>query len=207
MNESMLVLFGFIQQGNQTGGKLFEVDVHDASSSIFEMELLAEGINHIYTSEALDMSDLNLTIEFTPFSILFNFNLNVQKETPLLPESFTKKRLDSSLIQTMTLTDSVLFLDTYLMKEQITDELTLVLTNVNEERYTYSISPTDCFLVTMDDSIPRLPSAYKRALKKENLYRVIDRTDLSLLPSDVYTVSFFTNQTLYETSYKLHLQH
>ena len=39
------------------------------------------------------------------------------------------------------------------MKEQITDELTLVLTNVNEERYTYSISPTDCFLVTMDDSI------------------------------------------------------
>ena len=207
MNESMLVLFGFIQQGNQTGGKLFEVDVHDASSIIFEMELLAEGINHIYTSEALDMSDLNLTIEFTPISSLSKVNLNVQKETPLLPESFTKKRLDSSLIQTMTLTDSVLFLDTYLMKEQITDELTLVLTNVNEERYTYSISPTDCFLVTMDDSIPRLPSAYKRALKKENLYRVIDRTDLSLLPSDVYTVSFFTNQTLYETSYKLHLQH
>lgn len=207
MNESMLVLFGFIQQGNQTGGKLFEVDAHDASSIVFEMELLAEGINHIYTSEALDMSDLNLTIEFTPISSLSKVNLNVQKETPLLPESFTKKRLDSSLIQTMTLTDSVLFLDTYLMKEQITDELTLVLTNVNEERYTYSISPTDCFLVTMDDSIPRLPSAYKRALKKENLYRVIDRTDLSLLPSDVYTVSFFTNQTLYETSYKLHLQH
>ena len=107
----------------------------------------------------------------------------------------------------MTLTDSVLFFDAYLMKEQITDELTLVLTNVNEERYTYSISPTDCFLVTMDDSVPRLPSSYKRALKKGNLYRVIDRTDLSLLPSDVYTVSFFTNQTLYETSYKLHLQH
>lgn len=207
MNESMLVLFGFIQQGNQTGGKLFEVDAHDASSIVFEMELLAEGINHIYTSEALDMNDLNLTIEFTPISSLSSVNLNVQKETPLLPESFTKKRLDSSLIQTMTLTDSVLFFDAYLMKEQITDELTLVLTNVNEERYTYSISPTDCFLVTMDDSVPRLPSSYKRALKKGNLYRVIDRTDLSLLPSDTYTVSFFTNQTLYETSYKLHLQH
>ena len=62
-------------------------------------------------------------------------------------------------------------------------------------------------LVLKVQILPRLPSSYKRALKKGNLYRVIDRTDLSLLPSDVYTVSFFTNQTLYETSYKLHLQH
>lgn len=206
-NESMLVLFGFIQQGNQTGGKLFEVDANDASSILFEMELLGEGINHIYTIETLDMNDLNLTIEFNPISSLSSVHLNLQKETPLLPESFTQQKLDSSLIETMTLTDSVLFLDTYLMKEQITDELTLVLTNTNEERYTYSISPTDCFLVTMDDSVPHLPSSYKRALKKGNLYRVIDRTDLSLLPSDTYTVSFFTNQTLYETSYELNLKH
>ena len=46
---------------------------------VFEMELLAEGINHIYTSEALDMSDLNLTNPITPISSLSKVNLNVQK--------------------------------------------------------------------------------------------------------------------------------
>ena len=204
---TMLVLFGFIQKGTQTGGQVFEVDATDSSNILFEMELLKEGINRIYTIESIEPTDLNLSFDFTDptISSLASFHLNLQRTSPDLPTPSNVKEMSLKLFNDLTLTDSVLFLDYYQMKSSITDELTLILTNTKNQSYTFSISPNDCYLVDSSENLSFLPRAYKKALKQQRLYQVVDRIDLSSLPKDCYRLAFFTNDTLYETTYDIDL--
>ena len=90
----MLVLFGFIQKGTQTGGQVFEVDATDSSNILFEMELLKEGINRIYTIESIEPTDLNLSFDFTDptISSLASFHLNLQRTSPDLPTPSKRQR-------------------------------------------------------------------------------------------------------------------
>lgn len=205
---SMLVLFGFIQRGTQTGGQFFEVDASDASNILFEMELLNEGVNHIYTIESIETKDLNLSFNFTDSTVspLYSSHLNLQRTSPDLPKTLKSKQMSSKLFNHISLTDSVLFLDYYQIKNSITDDLSLVLTNTKGEHYTFSISPNDCYLVNTSEKIASFPKAYKQALKGDKLYQIVDRIDLSSLSEDRYELAFWTNDTLYQTNYQLNLE-
>ncbi len=201
---SMLVLFGFIQQNKQTGGKLFEVDAADSANIIFEMELLGEGVNHIYTVESIDITDLNLTVDFTrTSSILATQNLNHQRTTSSVITFSQQETLDTHAINSVNLTDTVLFIDAYVRKNQIEDSLSIVFTEENGWTQTFSLSPTDCYLISPHEKISSLSRENKKAQKQGNLYQIIDRINLNCLPAGTYKLSFLTNQTLYNTTYEL----
>ena len=203
-DNKMLVLFGFIQQNNLTGGKLFEVDATNPSNITFEMELLKEGANRIYTVERLEMKDLNLTVQFdSPQVILGTENLNLQRLSSSDITYSKQKTFDSDAINSIQLTDTVLFIDAYIKKTKIEDPLSLVLTDDNGLIKSFSISPTDCYPVSADEKIPSLSSKNKKVQKKGNLYQIIDRIDLSSLPAGHYQLSFLMNETLYQTTYEL----
>lgn len=205
--KTMLVLFGFIQKGPLTGGHFFEVDATDASNILFEMELLNEGVNHIYTIESVKPEDLNLSFTFTDPTMLplSTSHLNLQRTSPDVPPSLKSQKMSSNLLNNLSLIDSVLFLDTYLIKNSITDDLSLVLINSSNKSYTFSISPNDCYLVSPNENLSSLPKTYKQAQKRHQLYRIVDRIDLSLLPNDDYQLAFWTHDTLYQTNYQLNL--
>ena len=56
--------------------------------------------------------------------------------------------------------------------------------NSSNKSYTFSISPNDCYLVSPNENLSSLPKTYKQAQKRHQLYRIVDRIDLSLLPND-----------------------
>ena len=60
-------------------------------------------------------------------------------------------------------------------------------------------------MIDSSENLSFLPRAYKKALKQQRLYQVVDRIDLSSLPKDCYRLAFFTNDTLYETTYDIDL--
>ena len=150
------------------------------------------------------MKDLNLTVQFdSPQVILGTENLNLQR---LLSSDITyskQKTFDSDAINSIQLTDTVLFIDAYIKKTKIEDPLSLVLTDDNGLIKSFSISPTDCYPVSADEKIPSLSSKNKKVQKKGNLYQIIDRIDLSSLPAGHYQLSFLMNETLYQTTYEL----
>ena len=212
--KTMLVLYGFLQQNQLTGGKLFEVNAQNSADILFEMELFKEGVNHLYTMEALDFSNLNLTTspqQMLP-SILGAKNLNLFKMSFPISSNHQLKTYSEVNINGIELSDDVLKLDGYLVKENITDLLGVVLTDESGVKYTFTIHPADTYPVKSIENLPNsLQKTHKKIVKSQKLYQYVDRTDLSTLPVGIYHLSLYleSNQTslLYETPYDINLTH
>lgn len=212
--KTMLVLYGFLQQNQLTGGKLFEVDAQNSADILFEMELFKEGVNHLYTMEALDFSNLNLTTspQQTFPSISGAGNLNLFKTSFPISSNLQLKTYSEVNINGIELSDDVLKLDGYIVKENITDLLGVVLTDESGVQHTFTIHPADTYPVKSIENLPdTLQKKYKKAFKSQQLYQYVDRTDLSTLPAGIYHLSLYleSNQTslLYETPYEINLTH
>lgn len=212
--KTMLVLYGFLQQNQMTGGKLFEVSSQNSADVLFEMELFQEGVNHLYTVEALDFSTLHLTssIQQKIPSILGAENLNLFKTSFQISQNLQIKTYSEANMKDIELSDDVLKLDGYIVKENITDLFGVVLTDKSGIQYTFTIHPADTYPVESIEDLPsNLQKTYKKAFKTQNLYQYVDRTDLSALPTGIYQLSFYleSNQTsiLYETPYEINLTH
>ena len=212
-SNSMLVLYGFLALNQQTGGKLFEVDASDSSHILLEMELLHTGINHIYTVESVDFSTLNLETTFVDSnqSPLASSELNRYKESLSILDTAIHDELKAESFESVELSDDVLLLKGYLSKTAITDPLALVLTHESGTTYSFTISPSDTYLVKEADELPSsLQRKYKKMIQSHSLYRFIDRTDLSHLPNGTYQLSLYLESSkkavLYETPYQIILE-
>lgn len=210
---SMLVLYGFLALNQQTGGKLFEVDATDSTNIQLEMELFQTGINHLYTVETLDFASLNLETTFVDSnqSPLASTELNRYKESVSISKSAIHDKLQAENFEKVELSADVLLLKGYLSKTAMTDPLALVLTDESGTSYSFTISPSDTYLVKEVNELPSsLQRKYKQKVQSQSLYQFIDRTDLSHLPDGTYQLSLYLESgetaTLYQTPYEITLE-